>query len=284
MAVKHPIFVVAGTMAIVCLLGFSGPAATPYYAGKTITMIVSWDPGGRIDRQARTVAKFLSKYVPGNPHFVIMNIPGGGGVPANRKFSRSKPDGTTMMMETSRDLESAFFELPGADYDPLQYIWIGSVSTGKQRNVLVTQKKAGFESLEDLEQREVALGSPRVGHRSYLYGRLMAEILGLKVRWVIGYTSPEMDLALERGEIDGRVNDASTIKTRRPDWIDKGLIVPHMAMTLPEKLPPLGDPIFAKVPSIMDFAKTEVQRDIIRKINTTSTLSAALAFPPGTPR
>lgn len=273
-----------GALTLTLVLACPGKAAdTPYFAGKTITMIVSWDPGGRIDRQARTVAKFLSKYVPGSPNFVILNIPGGSGIPANVKFNASKPDGTTLMMQTSRDLESAIFELPGATYDPLKYVWIGSVSTGSQRNVLYTHKRTGFESLEDLKSKEVVLGSPRVGHRAYLYGRLMGEILGLKIRWVLGYSSPEMDVAVERGEIDGRVNDASTIQSRRPDWIEKGLIVPHMAMTVPEQLPPLDHPLFAKVPSIMDFAKTDVQREIIKKINTTDRLSASLTLPPGTP-
>ena len=258
-------------------------AAQPYFKDKIITLIVSWDPGGRIDRQARAVIKFLPKYIPGKPEFVIQNMPGGSGIPANQRFARGRPDGTVIMMETSRDLESAAFGLPGANFNPLKYTWIGAIDTGKQRNTLFTHKQAGFKTLEDLKTREVALGAQRVGHRSYLYGRLMQEVLGLKVRWVIGYSSPELYIAIERGEVDGRVGDPATTMLTRPDWIDQGLIIPYMAMTLPEKLPPMDHPLFAKVPSLMQFAKTEVQRDMIRKMNTTDRLSASLALPPGTP-
>jgi len=134
-------------------------ADQPYFKDKIITVILSWDPGGRIDRQARAVIKFLPKYIPGKPEFVIQNMPGGSGIPANQRFARGRPDGTVMMMETSRDLESAAFGLPGANFNPLKYTWIGAIDTGKQRNTLFTHKQAGFKTLEDLKTREVALGA-----------------------------------------------------------------------------------------------------------------------------
>jgi len=257
--------------------------AQPYFQGKTITLIVSWDPGGRIDRQTRTIAKFLAKYVPGKPDFVVQNIPGGSGIPANQRFIKSKPDGSVIMMSTGRDLETVSLGLGGYKYDPLRSTWIGSVSTGKQRMVLITHKRAGFKTLEDLKSRELIMGTPRVGHRSYLYGRLVGEVLDLKIRWVVGYSTTELDLAIERGEVESRMNDASTILTRRPDWIKKRLIVPHVALALPEFLPPLDDPLFANVPSIMDFTKKEIHRDIIRRFNTTHRLSGSLALPPKSP-
>ena len=257
--------------------------AEPYFQGKTITLIVSFDPGGRIDRQTRTVAKFLAKYVPGKPDLVVQNIPGGSGIPANQRFIKSKPDGSVIMMSTGRDLETVSLGLGGYKYDPLKSIWIGSVSTGKQRQVLITHKRAGFKTLEDLKSRELIMGAPRVGHRAYLYGRLVGEVLDLKIRWVIGYSTTELDLAIERGEVESRMNDASTIMTRRPDWIKQRLIVPHVALALPEYLPPLDDPIFANVPSLMDYTKNEIHRDIIRRFNTTHRLSGSLALPPQTP-
>jgi tripartite-type tricarboxylate transporter receptor subunit TctC len=270
-------------LGLVFMLPLTEIHAKPYYEGKTVRLIVSWDPGGRIDTQARTVAKFLGKYIPGKPHFIIQNIPGASGIPANKRFNRSKPDGKTMMMLTSRDLEPAAYGLPGVTYDPLKYVWFASVSLGKQRNTLFTHNQSGFKSLDDLKTREVALGGQRVGHRSYLYGRLAEEIFGLKVRWVLGYATMELDVAIERGEVDGRFNDAASTYARRPDWIERGLITPHVAMTLPEKLPPITHPLYANVPSLMQFAKTEIQRNMIRKINTTETLSGSMALPPGTP-
>jgi hypothetical protein len=79
------------------------------------------------------------------------------------------------------------------------------------------------------------------------------------------------------------VNDAASMMTDRPEWFSKREIVPLLAMTVPEDLPPVRHPLFEKIPSIMQFAKSEAHKNIIQKINSTGKLGAALAFPPGTP-
>jgi len=280
---KYLLFITAGLLGWVLLSTPSMVNAQKDFTGKSFTMIVGWDPGGRIDRQGRTVAKYLKKHLPGNPDFIIQNIPGGKGIPSIQRFLRSKADGSVMMMQTSRGLETVTLVFPKLGIDPLKYSWVGSVSTGKQRNTLFTHKQAGFKTLEDLNKKQIILGAQRVGHRSYLYGRLIAEIMNFNVRWVIGYSTSELDLAIDRGEVDGRVNDAASMFQRRPNWVNKKLIVPHIAVTLPEKLPPMDHPLFAKVPSLMNFTKDEVQRAIIRKFNTTDSLSSSLALPPGSP-
>lgn len=258
-------------------------ADQPSFEGKTITMVLGTRPGGRRDRIARTLAKHLSRNLPGQPTILVQNIPGGKGIPAQLKFSRSKADGSVVGVVVSSDMEAPYFGTPGATYNPRDYKWVGSVRTGKQRNVLFTATKAGFKNIADLKSRELALGAQGVGHRSYLYGRLIAEILGLKVRWVLGYSTPEMILAMQKGEIDGRVNDSASFKRDRPDWFENQEVVAQVAMTLPENLPPLPDPIFANTPSIIKFTDKAVHLDLVRKMNATSRLGGALALPPGTP-
>ncbi len=270
-------------LSLAIVLTSSPTPAKDYFEGKTITVILGTSPGGRRDRITRTTAKFLAKYIPGNPTILVQNIPGGKEVPSQLKIFKGRPDGTIMGVITSSATEAPYFGTPGANYDPRKYVYIGAVGTGKSRMTLFTLKKAGFHSLEDLKSREVVLGSQRVGHRSYLNGRLTAEILGLKVRWVLGYTTPELYIAMERGEIDGRYNDAASVMRDRPDWFDKGEIVAHVSNTLPELLPAVDHPVFASTPSLMQFAKTELHRDIIRKLNTTDRLGGAFAFSPGTP-
>ena len=283
--IKKYLTLVVGLMMALGLLVVtpSRPHAQPYFEGKTITVILGTSPGGRRDRITRTMAKFLAKYIPGNPTILVQNIPGGKEVPSQLKIFNGRPDGTIMGVITSSATEAPYFGTPGANYDPRKYVYIGSVGTGKSRMTLFTLKRAGFNSIEDLKSREVVLGAHRVGHRSYLNGRLTAEILGLKVRWVLGYTTPELYIAMERGEIDGRYNDAASTMRDRPDWFDKGEIVAHVSNTLPELLPAVDHPVFASTPSLMQFAKTEIHRDIIRKLNTTDKLGGAVAFPPGTP-
>ena len=61
---------------------WQGDAAQSYFQGKTVTLQVGSGAGGRQDRIARTLAKYLTKYILGKPAFVIQNKPGGQGIPA----------------------------------------------------------------------------------------------------------------------------------------------------------------------------------------------------------
>jgi tripartite-type tricarboxylate transporter receptor subunit TctC len=257
-------------------------AQQPHFYGKTITLQVGAEAGGRQDRIARTLAKYLAKYTPGNPAFLIQNKSGGQGIPAMLALSKAASDGSFMSMVISSYLEAPYFGAPGATYEPRNFVYVGAPSTGKQRNVLIVHQRTGIRTLDDLKKREVTLGSQGVGNRSYLYGRLIAEVLGLKVRWVLGYDTRQLNVALEQGEVQGRVNDAASMMTDKPEWFTKREIIPLLAMTLPAELPPVKHPLFEGIPSIMQFAKTEVQKNIIQKINSTDRLGAAMALPPGT--
>jgi tripartite-type tricarboxylate transporter receptor subunit TctC len=257
-------------------------AQQPHFYGKTITLQVGAEAGGRQDRIARTLAKYMAKYTPGNPAFLIQNKSGGQGIPAMLALSKAPPDGSFMSMVISSYLEAPYFGAPGATYEPRNFVYVGAPSTGKQRNVLIVHQRAGIKTLDDLKKREVTLGSQGVGNRSYLYGRLIVEVLGLKVRWVLGYDTLQLNVAIEQGEVQGRVNDAASMMTDKPGWFAKREIIPLLAMTLPEELPPVKHPLFEGIPSIMQFAKTDVQKNIIQKINSTARLGAAMALPPGT--
>jgi hypothetical protein len=274
-------------IAIVFLLAFStAPAKVAaqqaYFQGKTITLQVGAQAGGRQDRMARAMARYLTKYAPGNPAFLIQNKTGGQGIPAMLALSKGPTDGSFMSTVISSYMEAPYFGAPGATFEPRDFVYVGGPSTGKQRNVLVVHQRTGIKNLEDLKSREVTLGSQGVGSRSYLYSRLIAEVLGIKVRWVLGYDTQQLNVAVEQGEVQGRVNDAASMMTDKPEWFSKREIIALVAMTVPEDLPPAKHPLFDGVPSLMQFTKHETYRNIIQKINSTGRLGAALAFPPGT--
>jgi hypothetical protein len=180
-------------------------------------------------------------------------------------------------------LEAPYFGAPGATYEPRNFVYVGGPGTGKQRNVLFFHRRTGIKTLDDLKGRQLVLGSQGVGSRSYLYSRLITEVLDLKVRWVLGYDTLQLNVAIERGEVEGRVNDAASMMTDKPDWFSIPEIVALVAMTVPAELPPVKHPVFEKIPSIVQFAKTDAQKSIIRKINSTGRLGGALTLPPGTP-
>ena len=270
-------------LSLAVVLTSSPTPAKDYFEGRSITLILGSQPGGRRDSVTRTTAKFLSKHIPGNPNVIVQNIPGGKEIPSQLKIFNGRPDGSILGVVNANAVEVPYFGTPGANYDPNKYAYIGSASTGTFRQTLFTHVRAKFFTLEDLKSREVALGAHRVGHRVYMVCRLIGEVLGLKIRWVLGYSSPSRYIAVERGEIDGGCGDAASTYRQRRDWFDKRQVVAHIALTLPEFMPPIDHPVFANTPSLMQFAKTDLHRDIIRKLNTIPRIGYAFAFPPGTP-
>src|SRR5680860_44604 len=71
--------------------------AEEYFKGKTIRLIVGYSAGGGYDTNARLLAQYLEKYVPGNPSVMVENMPGAASVvAANYLYSKAEPDGLTI--------------------------------------------------------------------------------------------------------------------------------------------------------------------------------------------
>src|SRR5512134_3032947 len=71
----------------------------PFYQGKTIKVLVGFTSGGFYDRWSRLLARYVPKYLPGNPEMIVQNMPGAGGlIAANHVYSVAKPDGLTLGM------------------------------------------------------------------------------------------------------------------------------------------------------------------------------------------
>src|SRR3954463_3454470 len=70
-------------------------AVEDFYKGKTITMIVSYGPGGGYDIYGRLLASHMSKHIPGHPTIIINNMPGAGSLKgANYIYNVAPKDGT----------------------------------------------------------------------------------------------------------------------------------------------------------------------------------------------
>src|SRR5262245_42769349 len=81
------------------ILGLQSPlfAQTNHYQGKQIKSVVGFTAGGFYDRWARLLARFMPKYIPGNPEMIVQNMPGAGSVVAtNHVYNVAKPDGLTI--------------------------------------------------------------------------------------------------------------------------------------------------------------------------------------------
>src|SRR5512145_916938 len=182
-----------------------GSTQEPYYKGKTITVIEGNSPGGTADLRTKTIVSFLPKYIPGNPTIVTQYVPGAGGRQAASQVFRAAADGLTIGATSPGVLSSAVLGEPGVDYDPFKFIYLGSPFS-ENNNMFVTRKALGLDSLEKLRAASgLRVGAQSVGHVQYIRGRLFAWLLDLKdAKFVVGYAGTELDIALERGEIDAR--------------------------------------------------------------------------------
>jgi tripartite-type tricarboxylate transporter receptor subunit TctC len=261
----------------------SALAQTPFYQGKTITVIATTAPGGTQDLRVKAVVPFLRKYIPGNPTIIIEYMDGGGGRKgANYLFRNAKPDGLTVGAMSGAVVALQLMRESGVMYDIDKFIQLGSPESTTHYTIY-TRKELGLSSIEKLRAASgLRIGAQSVGHVSYIAGRLFAYFFGLKdPKFIAGYTSPEVDAALLRGELDGRANNAASVLRRNPDWLEKGVMDFHAIMEIPKgaKHQKLGH-----LPEIESFAKTDREKKLIAMWRVFRIVGSPYMLPPGTPK
>src|SRR5262245_26560334 len=98
---------------------------------------------------------------------------------------------------------------------------------------------------------------------------------------VVGYSGTELDLALMRGEIDGRINNPDTLTIRNAEWLAKGTIDIHAIMEVPRGL---KQPGFDRLPEIEEFAKSDREHKLLAMIRTFRQIGTPSILPPGVPK
>ncbi|HEY7559763.1 MAG TPA: hypothetical protein VIH18_33705 [Candidatus Binatia bacterium] len=256
-------------------------AQTHFYEGKSINLIQSSGPGGTADMRIRAMMALLPKYIPGNPTFVTEYMPGAGGRKAANHIYRAKPDGLTILSATSSLIPLAITGETGVLYDIDKLIYLGTPYS-EFHSVFFSRKALGLDGIEKLRAASgLRIGAQSVGHATYRDGRMFAYLLGLtKPSFTVGYTGPEVDLALERGEIDARSTSTDSILTRQPAWVDQGLMNFHSIYEVPR-----GNkhPRFGQLPEVESFAKSEKERRLMTVLRALKRAGAPLVLPPGTP-
>jgi tripartite-type tricarboxylate transporter receptor subunit TctC len=210
-------------IASICLLASTGIAfADPvedFYKGKQLRFIIRAAPGGNYDLYMRLLARHMVRYLPGHPEAVPVNMPGGGGLTAlNYTLNVAPHDGTVLTMVTSTapmDQVLGFIKTPNIDLRSVQ--WIGNMSD--ENYFLVTSHDSGIRSLEDATKREVRLAGAGALDTQQILVAICKSMLGTKFRSIVGYrTGAEMNLAVERREVDGRsTTNLPALFATRPD-------------------------------------------------------------------
>jgi tripartite-type tricarboxylate transporter receptor subunit TctC len=175
-------------------------AQTPaeFYKGKTISLITSTGVGGAYDVVARLVARYMPRYIPGNPTIIVQNMPGGGNVLAtNYMFNLAPKDGTAIATIHSAMPLQQVLDAGGVRYDADQFNWLGS--TGAQNEVVLVWHTAGIKTLQEATERPIILGGTGAGAGIVILPTVMNNLLGTKFKIVTGYRSSEdVNLGLRR--------------------------------------------------------------------------------------
>jgi tripartite-type tricarboxylate transporter receptor subunit TctC len=269
---------------IMALLGI-GIAAVPvradqvadFYHGKTLNLIIGTSSGNDYDFRGRLLARYLPRHLPGEPTIVPQNMPGVGGVKAANYLATIAPhDGTTLHMIMSNMMSSEAIGAQGVQFDTRKFFWIGNTSSTP--NVTVSWYKSGVTSIEQVKTRELIVGAPG-GTAGVIYVTAMNGLLGTKFKLVTGYPGGnEVNLALERGEIDGRASNSwASWKSTHPDWVkDKKIIV--LVQVGLKRAPDLAD-----VPLLNELAANDMDRQILTFLSSDTAIARSLVVTPDTP-
>jgi len=193
-------------------------AQEKFYDGKSIKIVVAFTSGGFYDRWSRLLARFVPKYLPGNPEMVVQNMPGAGGlIAANYMYNVAKPDGLSIGMMSYGMYLDQLVGRKQVQYDARKFHWIGSPE--KSDVLLYMRSDAPYKSIEDIRKASTPpkCGSTGTASTDYILARLLEDALKLKITSVTGYPGgSEIDLAVEKGEVQCRGMTASPYFGREP--------------------------------------------------------------------
>jgi tripartite-type tricarboxylate transporter receptor subunit TctC len=267
------------------LLACCAFAATPlhaqspadFYRGKQLRMIVGTEAGQDYDTWARLVARHMRQYIPGNPTFVIENMPGAGSlIAANYLYNKAPQDGTALGLVSRNIPNYAIMRQPNANYDPLKFNWIGSPEMTHRG--CYARSDTGIKSPEDLFTRELVVGGDGAGTALTETPALLRNLLGMKFKVIDGYKgATAVILAMERGEVEGICQTTSAFSGSAQRLLDDGTFR-ILFTTEPEPVPEL------KVPTVFAYAKTEEQRQILEVHASSLELGRPFLAPPNVPR
>jgi tripartite-type tricarboxylate transporter receptor subunit TctC len=252
-------------------------AQAPNLAGKNVTMLIGFGPGGGYDLWGRVVARHIGKHLPGNPTVVPQNMPGGGSFnAANNIYTIAPKDGTVLGIIARDAALGPLTGAPGARFDPLKITWVGTPTT--ETNVCIATDKAKVKTVKDLYENELIIGNTGVGTGTYSYPKALNGMLGTKFKLISGFpSSSDVFLAMERGEVDGICESLDSVVGKRPDWIaSKKVNVLFQGGVEP-------NPELKGIPFVVDLARNEEQKQSIEFLYAGQGIGRPFVAPPDLP-
>lgn len=271
---------------IAAIVGLSSTSAAQgnnhdFYDGKTIRVIVGYAPGGGYDFYARALARYIGKYIAGNPSFVVENMPGAGSLAAaNYLHKIVKPDGLAIGHFSGSLFPLQAMGRKEITFDAARFEYVGGVA--KVEIACGFAKASGIDTVEKWLAQKTPPRMPATapGTGGHDASRILHATLALPMQLVLGYKSTgDMRLAMERGEVHGICNGWETFRSLWKKSIQSG----DMVMLLQALPKPHAD--LPQVPLAINYAKTEEARQLIQLgVHDVSAIARPFVLPPGTPK
>jgi hypothetical protein len=201
---------------------------------------------------------------------------GGSRIAAGYVANVAPKDGTVLgTADQSLAVEQAMGDM-SLQFDTTKFVYIGNPAAGN--NATFTWATSGVKTIEDATKREVTIGATG-GSTSSQYPKAMNALLGTKFKLIFGYPGGnDINLAMERGEVEGRGSiDAGELKSIHADWLRDKKINVLVQIGL-AKSPDLPD-----APLLMDLAKNDQDRAMLKLLSAPTTVGRPLFTTPGAP-
>ncbi len=248
-----------------------------FYKGKIVRLVVGIGVGSGYDINARLLARYLPKYIPGNPSVIVQNQPGAGSLTMTNQLYAGGPfDGTAIGASFNGLPTTPLLQPVGARFDATKLNWVGS--TNRETQAMYVWAASPINSLADLTTKEMIVGAQAPGSTQYDYPKLAEKLFGWKFKVITGYeATPKIHLAMERGEVYGTWANWSTLKAISEQWI-KEKKIRILAQWSLRKHPELPD-----VPLILDQAKTDEQKQALNLALARLEFGRPFFMPPNVP-
>lgn len=253
-------------------------AIADFYKGKTLRILIGSTAGGEFDQLARLLARHIGRHIPGNPNVIGVNVPGAAGITmGNQLYATADKDGTTLGIINNNLPMLEAVGATGVRYRMAALDWIGSMAP--VTDIIVAWHEKGIKTVNDARKVEVVVGALGRANLTYFFPLLVNDLAGTKFKVVTGYRGgAEINLAMERREIDGRSTPWSSLKITKPEWIRDRKV--EFLVQAGRKSTEIE---LASVPSIDELAKTDEQRAIVNLMTAASRLGRPFAVAPDTP-
>lgn len=257
-----------------------------FYRSAPVRLIVGYDNGGGYDVYARVLARHIGRHIPGNPAVAVVNMPGAGSlVSVNYLYNVAPKDGATFGTFARNIPQMAILgDSDKVKFDIKKFTWLGSSSSYEEDAfVLWVRKDAKIKTLDDARKPggpQLQLGGTGEGSTGTDVPKILADTIGLNVRQITGYKgSGDLFLAIDRGEIEGRITDYSSVRGARPHYLQAdGPVTPWLQFARRTRHPDLPN-----IPTARELAKDKDALAFIEATELPFITSRPFAAPPGIP-